>query len=96
MYNLILLQAYKIEVSRRSLTAILDDPVGFTKMTSYSLHVYLLQAADNVYVCCHFIDNLFLLKITKLNQVGGAKPPFWLIQSASQKMTSYSLLLYLL
>ena len=43
IYNLFVLQAYKIESSRRSLTAILGDPVGFTKMTSYSLLLYLLQ-----------------------------------------------------
>ena len=49
IYNLFVLQAYKIEASRRSLTAILVDPVGFTKMTSYSLLVYLLQGRD---YCC--------------------------------------------
>ena len=43
IYNLFVLQAYKIESSRRSLTAILGDPVGFTKMKSYSLLLYLLQ-----------------------------------------------------
>ena len=43
VYNLLVLQAYKIESSRRSLTAILGEPVGFTKMTSYSLLLYLLQ-----------------------------------------------------
>ena len=37
IYNLFLFQAYKIEVSRRSVTAILVDQVGFTKRTSYSL-----------------------------------------------------------
>ena len=31
IYNLFVLQAYKIESNRRSLTAILGDPVGFTK-----------------------------------------------------------------
>jgi len=48
IYNLFLLHAYKIEVSRRSLTAILVDPVGFTKMTSYSLLLYLLQGNYNL------------------------------------------------
>ena len=44
IYNLFqALEAYKIESSRRSLTAILGDPVGFTKMTAYSLLLYLLQ-----------------------------------------------------
>ena len=49
IYNLFVLQAYKIESSRRSLTAILGDPVGFTKMTSYSLLLYLLQDYTNKY-----------------------------------------------
>jgi len=48
IYNLFALQAYKIESSRRSLTAILGDPVGFTKMTSYSLLLYLLQGITSV------------------------------------------------
>jgi len=48
IYNLFVLQAYKIEASRRSLTAILGDPVGFTKMTPYSLLLYLLQGANNI------------------------------------------------
>jgi len=43
IHNLFVLQPYKIESSGRSLTAILGDPVGFTKMTSYSLLLYLLQ-----------------------------------------------------
>ena len=47
IYNLFVLQAYKIESSRRSLTAILADPVGFTKMTSYSLLLYLLQGCKD-------------------------------------------------
>ena len=46
IYNLFVLQAYKIESSRRSLTAILGDPVGFTKMMSYSLLLYLLQGVN--------------------------------------------------
>ena len=46
IYNLFVLQAYKIELSRRGLTAILGDPVGFTKMTSYSLLLYLLQGCS--------------------------------------------------
>ena len=44
IYNLFVLQANKIEASRRRLTDILGDPVGFTKTTSYSLLLYLLQA----------------------------------------------------
>ena len=48
IYNIFLLQAYKIKLIRRSLTAILVDPVGFTKMTSYSLLLYLLQELDTV------------------------------------------------
>ena len=42
IYNLFVLKAIKIEASRRSLTAILSDPVGFTKMASYSLLLYSL------------------------------------------------------
>ena len=49
--NLFLLQAYKIEVSRRSLHAILVDAVGFTKMTSYSLLLYLLQVTTGLVTC---------------------------------------------
>ena len=48
IYNLFVLQAYKIELSGRSLTAILGDPVGFIKMTSYSLLLYLLQAHSHL------------------------------------------------
>ena len=43
IFNLFVLQTYKIEASRQRLTAILVDQVGFTKMTSYSLFLYLLQ-----------------------------------------------------
>ena len=52
---------YKIEARRRSLTvldqpkwplshitAILGDPVGFTKLTLYSLLLYLLQGVHGV------------------------------------------------
>ena len=48
IYNLFLVHAYKIEVSRRGLTAILVDPVGFTKIMSYSLLLYLLQGLNGV------------------------------------------------
>ena len=46
IYNVFLLQVYKIEGSRRSLTAILVGQVGFRKMTSYSLLLYLLQGLN--------------------------------------------------
>ena len=65
IYNLFVLQAYKIESSRRSLTAILGDPVGFTKMTSYSLLLYLLQD-----LCTTFSNNYqycFILYYTFCN-----------------------------
>ena len=49
IYNLFVLEAYKIEASRRSLTAIFGDPLCFTKMTSWSLLLYLLQAFNNLW-----------------------------------------------
>ena len=58
IYNLFVLQAYKIEVSRRSLTVILFDPVGFTKMTSYSLLLYLLQERKDLTVNTVFVCDL--------------------------------------
>ena len=48
IYNLFVLQAYKIESSRRSLTVILGDPCDFTKMTTYSLLLYLLQDQNHM------------------------------------------------
>ena len=62
IYNLYLFQAYKIEVRRRSLSAILVDPVGFRKMTSYSLLLYLLQglppnliSPEYIISSCHLV-----------------------------------------
>ena len=46
-YNLFVIQAYKIEASRRSLTAILVALVSFTKITSYFLLLYLLQGYNS-------------------------------------------------
>ena len=53
-----LLQAYKIESSSRSLTAILISPVGFTKMTSYSLLIYLPKVATQKMDTLYYIMSL--------------------------------------
>ena len=64
-----LLQDYKIEACRRSLIAIFVDQVSFTKMTSYSLLLYLLQAFISSIIINRFMSKYYYRLAQKLYEL---------------------------